>query len=104
MFDVTDNASETTCFPLRVRQSIESQGLGQRGVPQVPGLVVTAYDGCRMRLPTFIHLLASVCDAIRCSIDFYAYEVVRGLLPRLYGRAIRMVDMNFGEYSFHALR
>jgi hypothetical protein len=42
-----------------------------------------------MRLPAFIHLLASVCDAIRCSIDFYAYDIVRGLLPRLYGRAMR---------------
>jgi hypothetical protein len=42
-----------------------------------------------MRLPAFIHLLASVYDATRCSIDFYAYEVVRGLLPRLYGRTMQ---------------
>jgi hypothetical protein len=100
MFGAADNASETTCFSLRVRQSIESQGLGQRGVPQVPGLVVTAYDGCRMRLPAFLHLLASVCDATRCSIDFYAYEVVRVFYPASMAGLCRILQANFAEHVF----
>jgi hypothetical protein len=42
-----------------------------------------------MKVPAFIHLFASVYAATRCSVDFYAYEVVRHLLPQLYDRVMQ---------------
>jgi hypothetical protein len=42
-----------------------------------------------MKVPAFIHLFASVYAATRCSVDFYAYEVVRRLQPQLYDRVMQ---------------
>jgi hypothetical protein len=42
-----------------------------------------------MKVPAFIHLFASVYAATRCSVDFYAWEVVRRLLPQLYDRVMQ---------------